>query len=100
MQQVVTPEHYGLARVRADDAPGGTAEENAEIVRAMLSGKAGPQARHRAAQRRLRAPRSRPSHGWLGACLDAARESIDSGAALAKLDALVASSNDYATAAA
>ena len=99
MQQVVTPEHYGLSRVRADDLSGGTAEENAEIVRSILKGEAGPQ-RDIVLLNAAYALLASGSHGWLGACLDAARESIDSGAALAKLDALVASSNDYATAAA
>lgn len=99
MQQVVTPEHYGLARVRASELSGGTAEENAGIVRRILSGEAGPQ-RDIVLLNAAYALLAAGEHGWLGACLDAARESIDSGAALAKLDALVEASNDYAKAAA
>ncbi|MEM1042516.1 MAG: anthranilate phosphoribosyltransferase [Bacteroidota bacterium] len=95
LQQVVTPEHYGLARVRASELDGGTAEENAEIVRAILRGEAGPP-RDIVLLNAAYALLASGRFDGLAACLDAARASIDSGSALAKLDALVEASYSFA----
>ncbi len=98
LEQVVVPEKFGLARVSAAALQGGTPEENAEIVRAVLGGKAGPQADVvllNAAYALLAAG----EYGDLDTCLDAARESVASGEALRKLDALVEVSAELAEAA-
>lgn len=97
LAQEVIPERYGLARVSAAALQGGTPEENAEIVRGVLSGSAGPQADIvllNAAYALL----ASAEFSSLDDCLNAARESIGSGEALAKLDALVEVSNDLAPA--
>ncbi len=98
LQQIVTPEHYGLARVRASELDGGTADENAEIVRTILRGEAGPP-RDIVLLNAAYALLASGRFDGLAECLDAARESVDSGAALAKLDALVEASCAYAPAA-
>ena len=95
LEQVVVPERYGLARVSAAALQGGTAEENAEIVRDVLGGKAGPQADVvllNAAYALL----ASGEFGPLDDCLEAARESIGSGAALRALDRLVEASRALA----
>ena len=98
LEQEVVPERFGLARVSAAALQGGTPEENAEIVRGVLGGQGGPQADIvllNAAYALLAAG----EYGDLDACLDAARESVASGAALQKLDTLVEVSNELAEAA-
>jgi anthranilate phosphoribosyltransferase len=99
LQQVVTPEHYGLARVSAAALTGGTAEENAAIVESILDGEAGPQ-RDIVLLNAAYALLSSGRFEGLAGCLDAARESLDSGAARRKLDALVEVSNLATSAAA
>lgn len=99
MQQVVMPEHYGLARVSAAALAGGSASENAAIVEAILDGTPGPHldiVLLNAAYALLASGR----FDGLPACLEAARESIASGAARRKLDALVEVSNQMAARAA
>ena len=93
LEQEVVPEKFGLARVSAAALQGGTPEENAEIVRGVLSGQAGPQADVvllNAAYALL----ASGEYADLDACLEAARASVASGSALAKLDALVAVSTE------
>ena len=98
LEQVVVPEQFELARVSAAALQGGTPEENAEIVRSVLGGQAGPQADVvllNAAYALL----ASGEYDSLDDCLEAARESIASGSALARLDALVEVSNELAEAA-
>ena len=98
LEQEVVPERFGLARVSAAALQGGTADENAEIVRAVLGGAGGPQTDIvllNAAYALL----ASGEYDSLDDCLDAARESVGSGAALARLDALVEASNALAEAA-
>ena len=95
LEQEVVPERFGLARVSAAALQGGTADENAEIVRGVLGGEGGPQTDIvllNAAYALL----ASGEYDSLDDCLDAARESVGSGAALAKLDALVEASNELA----
>ncbi|QXD15763.1 anthranilate phosphoribosyltransferase [Rhodocaloribacter litoris] len=88
----VTPEAHGLARVPLEALAGGDAGENAALIRAVLDGRPGS---HRdvvllnAAYALLASGR----FASLEACFEAARESLDSGAARARLDALVEVSN-------
>ncbi len=98
LEQEVVPERFGLARVSAAALQGGTPEENAEIVRGVLGGTGGAQSDIvllNAAYALL----ASAEYDSLDDCLEAARESIASGAALAKLDALVEVSNELAEAA-
>lgn len=84
----IDPRALGLPLGRAEDLRGGDAAENAELLRAVLAGEAGPRRDvvllNAAAA--LWVADAAPS---LGAGLARARESLDSGAARAKLDALV-----------
>lgn len=97
LEQTVVPEKFGLARVSAAALQGGTPEENAEIVRSILGGTTGPQADIVLLNAAYALLASAEFTG-LGTALEAARESIASGAALAKLDALVEATADLATA--
>lgn len=97
LEQVVVPERYGLARVSAAALQGGSPDENAEIVRAVLGGRTGPQADVvllNAAYALL----ASAEYGTLEDALGAARESLASGAALARLDALVEATHSLASA--
>jgi len=96
LEQVVVPERHGLARVSAAALQGGTPDENAEIVRAVLGGQTGPQADVvllNAAYALL----ASAEFSTLDDALGAARESLASGAALARLDALVEATRSFAS---
>ncbi len=84
----LAPEDVGLPRARLDDLRGGDAKENAAIIRGILAGE------ERGPRRDVvlfnAAAALAAETGDLRAGLEEAREAIDSGAALAKLDALVA----------
>jgi anthranilate phosphoribosyltransferase len=84
----VTPEEFGIKRARLEDISGGDAEANAAIIREILAGKKSPRRDIillNAAAALVAA--GRVEH--LGDGLPLAAQSIDSGAAAAKLDALV-----------
>ena len=84
----------GLPRARLSDLMGGTPEENAALTRRILSGEErGPK---RDVVLLNAAAALSAESGDLAAGLEAARASIDSGRALAKLDALIAFSNRFA----
>lgn len=88
----VVPESLGLARAALDAVRGGSAEANAEILRNVLSGEGGP----RRDVVLLNAAFGLLVSGKVATAeegVQAAAESIDSGAALAKLDALIAFSH-------
>ncbi len=93
-----TPETVGIARGTLADIAGGDAAENAEIVRAILSGEAGP-------RRDVVLLNAAAAFLAAGKAADAAegvalaRESIDSGRALATLEALSELSQRLAAAA-
>ena len=85
----ISPETAGLQRAPREELLGGDADVNAVILRDVLSGKTGP---HRDIVLLNAAAGILASHDdeadWRGA-VQKAKESIESGAALAKLDALV-----------
>lgn len=89
----VRPEDYGLGRAPLDTLQGGTAEENAAIVRRVFDGEHGP---HRdvvvlnAAYALLTSGR----FADLDACFTAARTSLDGGAARTKLEQLAVASRE------
>jgi anthranilate phosphoribosyltransferase len=89
---VLDPADFGLARCDKSDIVGGTPAENARITRAVLAGEQGPRRDavliNAAAAIRV----ARPALA-LREALALARETIDSGKALAQLDAFIALSN-------
>ncbi len=88
-----TPEDFGVDRAELSELQGGGVEENVAILRAVIDGKAGP---HRDAAVINAAPAlvvSGLAPGFVEA-VDLARRTIDSGAAAALLDRVVARSRD------
>src|SRR5713101_8761976 len=88
----VTPEEFGLTRATLNDISGGDAEANAAIIRDILAGTKSPRrdvVLLNAAAALVAAGRA----DHLGNALPLAADSIDSGAAAAKLDALVRFTN-------
>ena len=88
----VTPEDFGLGRAPISAISGGEAAHNAALIRAILSGDRGPRRDIAVAN----AAAALVAAGRAADFLEGARvaaESIDSGAALKKLDALVAFSS-------
>ncbi len=84
----VTPEDFGLERAPIERIQGGDASRNAEIIREVLSGLAGPKrdvVLLNAAAGLVAGGKAESLRG----AIDLARAAIDSGAALAKLDRLV-----------
>lgn len=94
----VTPESVGIARGTLADLAGGDARENADIVRWILEGEHGPRRDVvlMNAGAALLAAGKAPD---LAAAITLARESIDSGRALAALEQLVAVSQRLGAAA-
>ena len=88
----VTPEDAGLTRHNIDSLRGGTPEQNATELRLVLEGAPGP-LRDFALINAAAALVAWGSARDLREGVAAAAESIDSGAAVAKLDAFVAATN-------
>jgi anthranilate phosphoribosyltransferase len=87
------PLDLGIPRARLSDLAGGTPEENAALTRRILSGEErGPK---RDVVLLNAAAALSTECGDLTAGLEEARAALDSGRALAKLDALVAHSNSF-----
>lgn len=90
----VTPEEFGIKRAQLEDISGGDAEANAAIIRDILAGKKSPRrdvVLLNAAAALVAAGRAE----HLGEALPLAAQSIDSGAAAAKLEALVRFTSTY-----
>jgi anthranilate phosphoribosyltransferase len=90
----VTPEEFGIKRAKLEDISGGDAEANAATIREILAGKKSPRrdvVLLNAAAALVAA--SKAEH--LGDALPLAAHSIDSGAATAKLNALVQFTSPY-----
>jgi anthranilate phosphoribosyltransferase len=91
-EYAVAPEEFGLKRAALDEIAGGDAQSNAEIIRALLRGR---RSAHRdivllnAAAALVAAERAET----ISDALPHAVKSLDSGAALAKLEALVRFTN-------
>jgi anthranilate phosphoribosyltransferase len=91
----ITPESVGIARGTLADIAGGDAAENAAIVRAVLGGEIGPR-RDVVVLNAAAALLAAGKAADLAEGVALARESIDSGGALAALDALAAVSQRLA----
>lgn len=92
----VTPESLGLESVEPGQFSAGTPEENAATTRAVLSGAAGPD-RTLTIINAAAAIYVGEKAEALDAAVELAEHSVDSGAALAKLDEFVAKSNEFAS---
>jgi anthranilate phosphoribosyltransferase len=93
----VTPEQVGLARHPAEALRGGSAEENAEILRGVLAGQPGA-ARDVTLLNAGAAILAAGRAPTLGKGVELARESVDSGAAARALEELVRYSTTLRTA--
>jgi anthranilate phosphoribosyltransferase len=88
----IEPDEFGLHRVRLKDLAGGTAEENAQITRDILRGRKGP-------KRDIVCLNAAPAFVAAGKVktlqegLALANRAVDSGAAIEKLEKLVAFTN-------
>ena len=88
----VRPEDHGMACHGLDALQGGSASDNAALLRDVLDGKAGPH-RDVVLLNAAYALHASGKFADLDTCLDAARESIDGGAARQKLAALAETSH-------
>ena len=91
----IEPENFGFARVEAAALAGGTPEENAGITRGVRAGEAGPQ-RDIVALNAGAAIWLAGDADDLASGISRAAESIDSGAAAEKLEALVRVTSQHA----
>lgn len=89
---IVTPEEFGFARCKKEDLVGGTAEENAQISKDILSGKKGP-CRDTVLMNAGAALYISGKAGSIADGIKLAAETIDSGKAMATLEAYIAASN-------
>jgi len=92
----VTPEEFGMKSVRLEDISGGDAETNAAIIREVLAGSKSPR-RDVVLLNAAAALVAAGKFDHMGDALSLAAQSIDSGAAAAKLEALVQFTNNYFT---
>ena len=92
----VTPEEFGMKSVRLEDISGGDAETNAAIIREVLAGSKSPR-RDVVLLNAAAALVAAGKFDHMGDALPLAAQSIDSGAASAKLEALVQFTNNYFT---
>ncbi len=90
----VSPEDFGMTRARLSDLRGGNAAENAEIIRRILGGEAGPK-RDVVLMNASLAIAAGGKAGDLKEGVTIAAQSINSGAAREKLNRLVAFSEQY-----
>src|SRR5713226_8309317 len=92
----VTPEEFGMKRARLEDISGGDADTNAAIIRDILAGTESPR-RDVVLLNAAAALVAAGKADHLGNALPLAAQSIDSGAAAAKLHALVQFTTTYFT---
>jgi anthranilate phosphoribosyltransferase len=87
--RVIDPEDLGIVRCKLDDLLGGTPEENAEAIRRVFAGEQG--GRRDAVLLNAAGAIAAGGHAEdLREGLELARAAVDSGAAAARLDELVA----------
>ncbi|TRZ94230.1 MAG: anthranilate phosphoribosyltransferase [Dehalococcoidia bacterium] len=84
----ITPEDFGFSRASLDSLRGGTADENATLLRSILAGALGPQ-RDVVLMNAAAALVAGDRASSFEQGLDLAQEAVDSGQALAKLEQLV-----------
>lgn len=84
----VTPDRHGISIARPEDLQGGSAEENSQILLNVLNGRPGPQ-RDIVVMNAGYALYTSGRYDDIDSAFAAARESIDSGAALESLEGLI-----------
>ncbi|MDR0272814.1 MAG: anthranilate phosphoribosyltransferase [Clostridiales bacterium] len=89
----ITPEQFGFTRCAKDDLKGGDPAENAEILKALLSGKKGAK-RDAAVLNAAAAMYVAGKYDSIEAAAEVANETIDNGKAKAKLDEFIKRSNE------
>lgn len=89
----VKPEDFGLARCEKDDLVGGTPDENAQILRAILAGEERGPKRDAAVLNAGAALYAAGAAESIEAGVELAAKTLDSGAVAATLDAFVEESN-------
>ena len=101
----VSPEDFGYEKAELKAIQGGTAAENAGILRAVLGGEKSPR-RHMAVMNAAAAIMAGSGNGnsnslggarSLVACAKKAEQAIDNGAAMEKLERLIAVTREFAT---
>ena len=90
----VTPEEIGLSRAKADSLKGGSAKDNADLLRAILSGKKGAQ-RDIVLMNAAAALVAGDKVAAIGQGIALAGEAIDNGAALHKVEELIQFSRNH-----
>jgi anthranilate phosphoribosyltransferase len=90
---VIEPEEFGFTRCRKEDLVGGSPAENAQITRDILGGKPGPRRDAVLLNSGAAIYIARPSLS-ISEAIAIARETIDSGKALAQLERFIALSGD------
>jgi len=90
----VTPEEIGLSRAKADSLKGGSAKDNADLLRAILSGKKGAQ-RDIVLMNAAAALVAGDKVAAIGQGIALAGEAIDNGAALHKVEELIEFSRNH-----
>jgi len=91
----VSPEDFGLPTASLESLKGGTAQENANLLRNILTGASGPQ-RDVVLMNAAAALVAGDKAKTLRQGLDLAREALDSGRALAKLEQLIKLTRSFA----
>ncbi len=89
----INPESYGFALCKKDDLLGGNAQENAEIIREILSGK--PGAKRNAAVLNSAAALYVAKEISFEQAISEAEETIDSGKAMHQLEQFIKLSNEF-----
>ena len=88
----ITPEQFGFKRCQKEDLQGGVPSENAEILKALLSGEKGPK-RDAAVLNAAAAMFVAGKYESIEAAVIAANDVIDSGRAFTKLEEFICGSN-------
>ncbi|MDR1900943.1 MAG: anthranilate phosphoribosyltransferase [Treponema sp.] len=88
MSYTIEPEQFGLRRCKKEDLQGGSPADNAKITRAVLSGGEGPKRDAVLLNSAAAIYIARPAFS-MNECVEIARETIDSGKALARLEQFI-----------
>jgi len=89
----VTPEDFGLPRAKPDSLKGGSAQDNAKLLRSILSGKKGAQ-RDIVLMNAAAALLAGDKVATLGQGITLAEQAIDNGKALQKVEELISFSHN------
>jgi anthranilate phosphoribosyltransferase len=91
----IEPEQFGFSKCKKEDLTGGSAEENAQITKDILSGKIGPKRNAVLLNSAAALTVAKPALTFMQA-IELARTTIDSGKAMRQLEKFIALSNEAA----